>query len=128
MIFHITERDAWTRAAAAGTYRAPSLDDEGFIHASTIDQVVATADRFYRGRAGLVLLCIDEARLDAPLRWEAPAPPPGAPSAADAPEPAERFPHVYGSIATAAVVRVVDLPPDLDGTFALPAAARELAG
>jgi uncharacterized protein (DUF952 family) len=117
-IFHITERDAWTRALADGAYRAPSLDGEGFIHASAAGQVAATADRFYRGRAGLVLLCIDEARVAAPVRWEAPAPPPGAPAGDD--EPTARFPHVYGPIPIAAVVRVVDLPPRGDGTFAVP--------
>ena len=43
LLLHITERAAWARAQAEGRYTAPSLDSEGFIHASTPAQVVATA-------------------------------------------------------------------------------------
>lgn len=56
MLFHITTRVAWAHALAAGSYRAPSLDREGFIHFSTDKQWLATANRFFRGQAGLVLL------------------------------------------------------------------------
>jgi uncharacterized protein (DUF952 family) len=61
-VFHITTRDAWTAAAAEGTYTTPSLASEGFIHCSARDQVVDTANRLFRGQAGLVLLCIDGAK------------------------------------------------------------------
>ena len=63
LIYHITSRDAWQQAQAAGTYRGDTLATEGFIHTSTSAQVARTANRFYHGRAGLVLLAIDPARL-----------------------------------------------------------------
>ncbi len=69
-ILHITSRADWDRAVAAGEYRAGSLAAEGFLHASTAAQVAGSANRFYRGRSGLVVLRIDAARLRAPLRWE----------------------------------------------------------
>src|SRR5690349_5280274 len=72
MILHITNRAAWRDAQAAGWYRPASLHDEGFIHCSTAAQLVATADRFYLGRSGLVVLVIDEAQVMSPLRYEAP--------------------------------------------------------
>ena len=34
IIYHLTGRDAWAAAQAAGEYEAPSLADEGFIHCS----------------------------------------------------------------------------------------------
>ncbi|HYA34512.1 MAG TPA: DUF952 domain-containing protein [Candidatus Binataceae bacterium] len=113
-IFHITTRDDWEAAQRGGVYVAPSLDAEGFIHCSTIDQVVDTANSFYRGRRDLVLLCIDESRLKAPLRYESPANPHD--SRAD-----QRFPHLYGPLNLDAVTGVVDFPCESDGSFVLPA-------
>jgi uncharacterized protein (DUF952 family) len=121
-IFHIAARADWdaaTAATAAGGYRAPSLAAEGFIHCSMLGQVVGSANRFFRGRSDLVLLCIDEAKVAATLRYEAPRAP--APSGG-APDPRadERFPHLYGPLALTAVVRVVAFPCRSDGCFALP--------
>ncbi len=120
-IFHITTRAAWRDAEASGSYTAPSLDAEGFIHCSTRTQVVETANLFYRGQNDLVLLCIDPSKLTAPLRYEAPA------DAAQRPD-AGRFPHVYGPLNLDAVTSVVPLPPSADGSFVLPAALRGRAG
>ncbi|HEX7839287.1 MAG TPA: DUF952 domain-containing protein [Kofleriaceae bacterium] len=120
IILHITTRAAWEAARAAGSYRDPSLEREGFIHCSTPAQAVGTADRYFRGRDDLVLLCIDESRLT-DVRHEPPAVIGGAPD----PRAGEWFPHVYGPIALDAVVRVVPFPCDPDGGFTLPA---EVAG
>lgn len=112
MIFHITRREDWATARREGSYRAASLAREGFIHFSTRAQVVATANRYYRGQRDLVLLAVDPARLDAELRYEAPA---------EAPTSSERFPHLYGALSLAAVTAVLAFPPDAgDGWSALP--------
>jgi uncharacterized protein (DUF952 family) len=111
LILHITERAAWQRARARGEYRPPSLTSEGFIHCSTVAQVVDTANRHYRGGHGLVLLCIDQDRLAAEVRYEAP---PGSHDSAPG------FPHIYGPLPVTAVVGIVDFPPGPDGTFTLP--------
>jgi uncharacterized protein (DUF952 family) len=113
-VFHITDRAAWNEALSRGEYRAPSLETQGFIHASTRDQVVETADRFYRGRGGLVLLCIDTSRLRADLRYE----PPDMPGRDEG--TSGLFPHLYGPLNLDAVSRIIDLPPGADGRFALP--------
>jgi uncharacterized protein (DUF952 family) len=111
-IFHITVRSAWAAAQRDGAYRAASLDDVGFIHFSTREQVLRVANAFYRGQRDLVLLVVDPARLSAELRYEPPA---------EAPESAERFPHLYGALNFDAVIRAVDFPPDADSTWsALP--------
>jgi uncharacterized protein (DUF952 family) len=116
IILHVATQSAWDAARACGCYRAPSLELEGFIHCSTHAQVVVTANTYFRGRTDLVLLCIDEARLTAPVRYESPA----APDA----RTGQLFPHVYGPIAVDAVARVVPFPCNADGGFAMPADAR----
>jgi uncharacterized protein (DUF952 family) len=115
-IFHIAARSDWDAAAAAGSYRPPSLATEGFIHCSTRGQVVGSANRFFRGRGDLVLLCIDEAKLGAALRYETPVASGGVPD----PRAGERFPHLHGPLAPEAVVVVVAFPCGRDGSFALP--------
>jgi len=119
-ILHITTRVEWDAARAAGSYRAPSLDVDGFIHCSTAAQATASASRYFRGRTDLVLLCIDEGRLAAEVRYEPPSAPLGA---APDPRAAERLPHVYGPIDLDAVIRVLPFPCEPDGAFVLPAEA-----
>ena len=115
IVYHIVARDDWATAQATGSYRPPSLEAQGFVHCSTRDQVVETANRFYHGLDGLVLLCIEVSRLRAPLRYEPPAMPGHTVSGAQA-----LFPHLYGPLDPDAVVQVLPFPSRPDGTFALP--------
>jgi ribosomal-protein-serine acetyltransferase len=115
MIYHITTGDEWAAAQRSGSYRALSLETQGFIHLSTREQITRVADAIYGGQVGLVLLCIDPTRLRAELKYEPP----------DVTIPAEHydgelFPHIYGAINHDAVVRVVDFAPGEDGLFSLP--------
>lgn len=110
LILHITTFSAWAQAQATGDYRAPSLDEEGFIHCSTPAQVVGVANNLYRGERELILLGIDATALTAPVRYE------------DCYETGQPFPHVYGPINTDAVARVISFEPDDDGAFSLPPA------
>lgn len=80
----------------------------GFIHLSTPEQVYLPANRLYRGRDDLVLLHIDPALLDAPVRWE--------PGVAADPE-SMLFPHLYGPLPVSAVISVADYRPGPDGSF-----------
>ena len=116
MIFHITSRTAWTEAQAHGEYTAPSLSIEGFIHCSTLSQVLPVAENFYKGQKGLVLLVIDPALLSSALQWELPSERILHPGVAEG----ERFPHIYGPVNLNAVVNVVDFEPNENGTFTLP--------
>ena len=113
MIYHITTRGEWAAAQGAGSYRAASLGNEGFIHCSTRLQVLPVANHFYRGRGDLLLLCIDESRLQAPLVWEAPAHP--EPDIGDIAVGDSEFPHIYGALNLDAVVELADLREGKDG-------------
>ncbi len=119
MIYHITSRSRWAQAQAAGLYRAPSLESEGFIHCSRLDQVLDVANNFYRDQSDLLLLCIEEGELESELRWEAPAHP--KPITAGAIAATARFPHLYGPLKVGAVTAVMALEATADGdTFTLP--------
>jgi uncharacterized protein (DUF952 family) len=105
LIFHIAPAESWTEAQRRGTYTAGSLASEGFIHCSEASQVIGTANRLFRGRRGLVLLHVDEARLRAPVVRENL-------------EGGERlFPHVYGALNLDAILRVTPFEPGDDGSF-----------
>ncbi|MFC5285440.1 DUF952 domain-containing protein [Actinokineospora guangxiensis] len=107
MILHILPESDWPVAEL----RPASLATEGFIHCSDPGTAHLPANRLFRGRADLLLLEIDPAKLDVALRWE-----PGSPPIPDGPW----FPHVYGPIPAAAVVAAHPFPPNSDGTFTLP--------
>jgi uncharacterized protein (DUF952 family) len=103
MIYHLTFAADWHAAQAAGQYTAPSLATEGFIHCSGPHQVARTANLYFQGQGELLLLHIDEARLNAPLKFE--------------PAGDQFFPHLYGPLNLAAVVRAEPLPPNAGGQY-----------
>jgi uncharacterized protein (DUF952 family) len=105
-VFHITERSLFAAALETGAYESDSLKTEGFVHCSTREQILRTAARFFAGRSGLVILCIDAALLGMQLRYET----------ADG----EAFPHCYGVIPLDAIPAVIDFPCRADGGFDLP--------
>ena len=101
-IYHICRRGDWE--AARGLYPGPPGD---FIHFSTAAQVAESAARHWAGQRGLVLLTVDPVGLGDGLRWE--------PSRGGT-----LFPHLYGSLPRAAVIRVHDLPMGADGRHVFP--------
>lgn len=112
-IYHLTTEIEWKLASESGTYSAPSLDDEGFIHCSTKEQILRVANAFYQDVDDVVVMVIDVDALTAEVKWEAPAHPDGqdAPFEADA----EKFPHVYGTINMDAVITCLEMPKGTDG-------------
>jgi uncharacterized protein (DUF952 family) len=109
VLVHICGAQEWQSAHADGELRPDSLISYGFVHLSTPEQVHLPANRLYAGRADLVLLRIDTARLSSPVRWE-----PGVPNDPDA----MVFPHLYGPLPAAAVISVTPYQPGVDGRFA----------
>jgi uncharacterized protein (DUF952 family) len=109
VLVHLCSVDEWTSAQTRCELRPESLASDGFIHLSTPDQVHLPANRLYRGRVDLVLLYIDPARLDSPIRWEL--------GVATDPE-SMLFPHLYGALPVGAVINVTSYRPAPDGIFA----------
>jgi uridine phosphorylase len=110
IILHITPYREWLAGAESGEYRTETLARDGFIHCSTVSQVVGVANTRYAGERNLVLLCIERERVAAPVIDE------------DCYETGQKFPHIYGPLNRDAVVQVLPFPPDVDGKFTLPPA------
>jgi uncharacterized protein (DUF952 family) len=107
-LVHLCAADDWAVASSVAEYRPPSLDDVGFVHLSTPEQVHLPANRLFAGRTDLVLLYLNPDLLAAPLRWE-----PGVPT-----DPAAMlFPHLYGPLPIGAVTGVISYVPGADGRF-----------
>ncbi len=100
IIYRIIGRDDWQAAKTAGAFAGTAHDRrDGFIHFSTAAQVAETAAKHYAGQQELLLLHVDTAALEAPLKWE--------PSRGG-----DLFPHLYGALPVAAVHRIEPLPLD----------------
>lgn len=110
-LVHICTAGQWLSMRGQVEYMPESYGEVGFVHLSTPQQVHLPANRLYSGRDDLVLLRLDPARLDAPVRWE-----PGVPSDPES----MRFPHLYGPLPIAAVTAVLDYRPGPDGYFTVP--------
>ncbi|MEH3077232.1 MAG: DUF952 domain-containing protein [Quadrisphaera sp.] len=92
-VLHLASRSVWERAQRDGAYRGSTLgadlEEVGFVHASTADQLPGVVERFYAGEdlADHVLLVVDVGACEAAgssVRWEGPV------------EHGGPFPHVYG--------------------------------
>ncbi|MBV1854643.1 DUF952 domain-containing protein [Catellatospora tritici] len=99
MIYQIALPEDWAQAQFTGSYtvstRGVSLEQEGYLHASdTLEQIERVRQRYYADRSDLLLLVIDEARLEVPVVRESPA---GS---------TELYPHIYGPLKLTAVAEV----------------------
>jgi uncharacterized protein (DUF952 family) len=109
---HLCAVDEWSRARDRGAIHPPPAGPGSaaqFIHLSAPEQVHLPANRLFHGRQDLVLLHIDPALLDSPVRWE-----PGVPADPEA----TLFPHLYGPLPVAAVKWVTVYLPGPGGAFA----------
>jgi len=88
-IYHLAEPRDW--AASSDEYRPASLEEVGFIHCSTGEQVSRTARELFGRRNDLVLLTIEPDTPGVSLVYE------------DLYDLGEEFPHVYGPLPTSAV-------------------------
>jgi len=111
VLCHLTTLEAWDSGRRAGAYVTDSLDVEGFIHLSRGEQLLLAANTHYRGRTDLVVLIIDEGRLE-PGRL--------VDEAGSAPNQHLIFPHLYGALSPDAVTAIVPFPCGPDGSFDWP--------
>ena len=104
MIYKITTGDAWEAAVTAGVFEGSANDRrDGYIHLSSIHQLAVTAQKYFSGVEGLVLVALSADALGAALKWEV--------SRGN-----ELFPHYYGALPVAAARWVRPLPLDCVGS------------
>ncbi len=104
-IYHVARAQDWTDTETVGYYAPASLADEKFIHASQADQLERLKrSGLFTADTNWVVLTIDLLKVQAEVRYEPGADPPGVTS-----PPNELFPHIYGPLNPEAVVRIVPL-------------------
>ena len=111
-IYHLALEQEWREALErrepyGRSTLGKSQAEVGFIHCSFADQVETIARLMYRGRGDVVLLVIEQSRVDAEIRIES------------LDDGGVEFPHIYGELPIAAVVRVAKIPMREDGTLDL---------
>ncbi len=97
-LLHVTSAEAWAEAQQSGQHAPPMLAQDGFLHLCTPAQLDHVLGRHFAGRANLVLLHVDPARLG-DIRWETSEP------------GRDAFPHLYGPLPVAAVLRTEPVQP-----------------
>jgi uncharacterized protein (DUF952 family) len=72
LVFKIVSESSWREAAAAGVFAGAAIDlADGYIHFSDAAQVEETAQKYFEGTHGLLLVAFDAARFGDTLKWEA---------------------------------------------------------
>jgi phenylacetic acid degradation protein len=97
LIYHLTTKTEWEKAKSNGKYIHPSIETEGFIHCSTADQLIDTANIYFDGEQEILVLCIDPSELKSELKYEL------------APKRKQEFPHIFGPINLEAVKKTIIL-------------------
>ncbi|HMQ67626.1 MAG TPA: DUF952 domain-containing protein [Ignavibacteria bacterium] len=108
MIYHITNLTNWLKASGCKYYEPVSLETEGFIHCSPKEMIIEVANSFYRGQKDLLLLSIDESKVESKIIRE------------DLYEHGFEFPHIYGPLNLDAVTEVNDLICSRNESFIIP--------
>ncbi len=93
-IYHIVTLAEWELQKDNKFYAHPSLPLEGFIHASTQEQLKATMERYYASEDKVIVLTIDINKVQAEIKFEL------------APSVNQLFPHIFGELNLDAVVKV----------------------
>jgi uncharacterized protein (DUF952 family) len=93
MIYHVVPLNDWNEQASALHYAPPTFEKESFIHCCTKAQLAGVLERYYLGQFDLLLLHLDESKLQHPLKYEK--------ATND-----ELFPHLYGRINKEAVILI----------------------
>lgn len=103
-VYRLASLAEWRAAQESGLVPLREIDErDGYVHLSTRDQAVETANLHFAGARDLVALEIPLAPIAAEVRFEL------------APKRGEAFPHLYGRLRCADVRRVLTLDRTDDG-------------
>lgn len=107
LIFHLVPRKEWNNLKKESKYIPQSVEDEGFIHCSSGNQIRDTANRLFKGTRRMLLLVINTTLVEAPIKYE------------EDTAKGQTFPHIYGPLNMDAIIDKIRLEPEEDGTFVI---------
>jgi uncharacterized protein (DUF952 family) len=114
MIYHFITQSSLAQCLSKSELREPSLETEGFIHCSTIDQVIAVANFLEPYSEEMQLLEIDESKVTPEIKYE------------DAMNNGVLYPHIYGPLNRDAIVGEYHLDWDGEDGYQLPETLRNV--
>lgn len=115
IILHLVSRAEFDATPGDRPFLTAHYANDGFIHCTSEWAVLQlVANNVYRNQPGdFVVLEVDTDRVTAPVRFEAPVPPPPA----GHPLAGHLFPHIYGPIDRDAIVAIKPVTRAPDGAF-----------
>ena len=85
LVYHLALIPDWEVALKTGVYAPVSLESEGFVHASSREELIRSAEIHFPQSDTLIVLSISEKKVKHLLKWE-----PG--------REGKLFPHIYGKL------------------------------
>lgn len=102
-IYLLSSATDYKNALDKKTLTRPSLHTEGFIHASSKDQLTRVANKHYFKIEDLLVLVVDCSKVKAEIKWE--------------PAAGSLYPHIYGVVNTDAIVKTLPLSKNEDERY-----------
>jgi phenylacetic acid degradation protein len=106
-IYHLTTKKLLEKAKEDGFYYHLSIEKEGFIHCSTPDQVLESANLHFKNEQSLEVLEIDPNFLKSELKFEW------------SKARNKKFPHIFGNINLDCIKRVITIYKNENNLFTL---------
>ena len=105
MILHCMKKSTWEERKEKEYWGQRDIDAEGFLHCSTIEFFWRIAWLFEDTKEEFVIICINEDKLEAEVRFE------------DGDNCGRAYPHIYGLVNNSAVVEVLSFLRDESGKY-----------
>ena len=105
-LLHIAMREQWEQAKKVGQYKGNTLDSKGYIDFSKPEQVIEDANALFQGQKELVLLYIDDSKVQSEIRYETIG--------------GTLYTFLYDVISTEVVIDEIYFARDTSGKFTLP--------
>lgn len=96
MVYRVTTEQYWNEHKGEPDFITADYFSGGFIHCCTASQVAGVRERYFKGEINLVLLHLEESKLEAELKYEVST-------------NGEKFPHLYGPINRDAIIKIEPL-------------------
>lgn len=114
-IRHLVRASEWQAWPTTEPFRPDGFERDGFMHCTAEPEILLqVANNVFKETPGeFLVLVIDPARVRAPVKFEAPVPPPPE----SHPLARHLFPHIYGPLNQDAVVSLHPARRAEDGTF-----------
>lgn len=105
MILHCMKEKSWNKVKDKKSFGKKDIRKFGFIYCSTVEYFWRVAPNFKNMDEPLVLICIDENKLNSEIRYE------------DSDNCGRLYPHIYGEINQDSVIQVLPFLRDSNGDY-----------